>query len=288
MNQMDRMNRNTDCIETIGQLQLHHGKDSDRMYVLDYGTMTPVAVHECLQGMNEDHGYGKIIIKAKEAHKQGFMDCGYRQEAVIKGYDQGRDDCLYMVYYINKERKKKKEADKIKELLDQVTSEERGALQNENLEYSIRCLNPDDVEPMIDVFAQVFDTYPFPIYDPSYIRQTMNGHNIYYGVWDGKKLVAVSSAEINAAKKNVEMTDFAILPAYRGQKLSRHLLKAMEGDMKTRGFQTAFTIARSLSFPMNKTFYRLGYTYGGTLWNNTQIGGSIESMNVWYKPLIEG
>jgi beta-lysine N6-acetyltransferase len=36
---------------------------------------------------------------------------------------------------------------------------------------------------------------------------------------------------------------------------------------------------------MNVTFSRAGYTFTGTLINNTNIGGSIESMNVWYKRL---
>jgi hypothetical protein len=36
---------------------------------------------------------------------------------------------------------------------------------------------------------------------------------------------------------------------------------------------------------MNITFARAGYRYAGTLVNNTQICGQLESMNVWYKPL---
>jgi len=49
--------------------------------------------------------------------------------------------------------------------------------------------------------------------------------------------------------------------------------------------QRAYTIARALSAGMNVTFARAGYDYGGTLTNNTNICGQIESMNVWYKPL---
>lgn len=30
---------------------------------------------------------------------------------------------------------------------------------------------------------------------------------------------------------------------------------------------------------------RCGYTCAGTLTNNTNIGGRIESMNIWHKPL---
>lgn len=36
---------------------------------------------------------------------------------------------------------------------------------------------------------------------------------------------------------------------------------------------------------MNVTFARQGYTLSGRLKNNTDIAGTIESMNVWYKHL---
>ena len=55
--------------------------------------------------------------------------------------------------------------------------------------------------------------------------------------------------------------------------------------MKQRGFQTSYTIARSASIGMNITFSKLSYIHAGTLVNNTNIGGQIESMNVWYKTL---
>ena len=36
---------------------------------------------------------------------------------------------------------------------------------------------------------------------------------------------------------------------------------------------------------MNITFARQGYAFSGTLYNNTNISGNLESMNVWHKPL---
>ena len=40
-----------------------------------------------------------------------------------------------------------------------------------------------------------------------------------------------------------------------------------------------------MSAGMNITFSKNGYKYGGTLVNNTDISGQIESMNVWFKNL---
>jgi putative beta-lysine N-acetyltransferase len=84
--------------------------------------------------------------------------------------------------------------------------------------------------------------------------------------------------------RNAEMTDFATLPEHLGNGLAVHLLNFMEPEMQKRGIATLYTIARAISPGMNITFAKCGYIFGGTLINNTQISGSIESMNLWYKP----
>jgi putative beta-lysine N-acetyltransferase len=99
-------------------------------------------------------------------------------------------------------------------------------------------------------------------------------------------IVAASSAEIDVDLRNVEMTDFATHPDHRGKHLSAYLLMKMEEEMRKEGIKIAYSIARSLSFPVNKLFARAGYAHGGTLVKNTNICGSFESMNVWHKPLV--
>jgi putative beta-lysine N-acetyltransferase len=84
---------------------------------------------------------------------------------------------------------------------------------------------------------------------------------------------------------NTEMTDFATLPEYRGKGLSAFLLRLMESEVKKRQIKTTYTIARAPSFGMNITFSKMGYSYSGTLINNTNIFGHFENMNVWYKLL---
>ena len=81
------------------------------------------------------------------------------------------------------------------------------------------------------------------------------------------------------------MSDFAVLPDYRGAGLGRRLLRALEQGVRSRGISTAYTIARLNSVEMNTVFKRSGYQYAGTLINNTRISTGIESMNVWYKAL---
>ncbi len=107
------------------------------------------------------------------------------------------------------------------------------------------------------------------------------------GVYLGNKLISASSAEMDVSAKNAEMTDFATDPDYAGNNLSLHLLREMEAEMRKRKMKTLYTIARSFSAAMNITFAKLDYKYTGTLVNNTNIFGKIESMNIWYKSLQE-
>jgi putative beta-lysine N-acetyltransferase len=144
---------------------------------------------------------------------------------------------------------------------------------------------PEHAEAMSRVYETVFPSYPFPIHDPGYLRETMRSHVDYFGILREGEIVALSSSEMDLKGSNVEMTDFATLPEYRGLGLAGFLLQEMEKAMKGRGIHTAYTIARAVSPGMNITFSRRGYIYGGTLVNNTQISGTIESMNIWYKSL---
>jgi len=96
-------------------------------------------------------------------------------------------------------------------------------------------------------------------------------------------LVSASSTEIDFSRQNVEMTDFATIPDYRGNNFAQFLLYQMENEVAKKGIKTFFTVARGVSFGMNITFVKLGYKFGGTLINNTNISGSVENMNIWYK-----
>ena len=81
------------------------------------------------------------------------------------------------------------------------------------------------------------------------------------------------------------MTDFAVLEKYRGNHISLYLLKMMEEEMKKIGIKKAYTMARALSYGMNISFSKMGYLYSGTVINNANISGDLESLNIWHKDL---
>lgn len=144
-------------------------------------------------------------------------------------------------------------------------------------------LGEEEADEISEIYKRVFKSYPFPIHDPNYIRKTMREHIRYFGIRANGNLIALSSAEMDVNAANAEMTDFATLPEARGKRTAYYLLRAMEAEMRQTGLKTLYTIARLNSLPMNKTFLKHGYIYSGTLINNTNIDGSIESMNVLYK-----
>ena len=106
----------------------------------------------------------------------------------------------------------------------------------------------------------------------------------FFGIQKAEgELVALSSSEMDYSYSIAEMTDFATLPEARGNQCARTLLLMMEQYAQDAGIKTAFTIARSCSPSMNRVFAVCGYRFGGTLKQNTNIGGNLEDMNVWYK-----
>jgi putative beta-lysine N-acetyltransferase len=113
----------------------------------------------------------------------------------------------------------------------------------------------------------------------------MEGPIRYFIIRKSYQLAAVASCEIDAENLNAEVTDFATDTQFRGMGFAGILLHAMETEMKKEGILLAYTIARATSRPINITFAGAGYHFGGLLPNNTNICGSLESMNVWYKRL---
>lgn len=271
--------------EKIGHTLVQHGKFNDRVYVKDYKyALDPYLINQ-IQLLAKDFDYGKIIAKIPKEAWVKFSRNNFELEAKIPKFYNGRKPCLFMAKYNNKRRKKIRNRKEILNILNQLKNQENLELAPLEEAYSIRVLVKKDIHEMVQLYKTVFETYPFPIHDEKFIENAMLGENIYFGLFDHKKLVGISSCEMSTVEENVEMTDFAILPDYRDKQLTEHLLKKMEQAMKDMGIKTAYTIARSISLPINATFSTAGYTYAGTLWNNTQISGNIESMNIWYKPL---
>jgi len=276
-----------DVVEKIMNSIVHHGQNSNRIYLMKLDESDLSEIPQKLDRLAEKNLYTKIVAKIPCKFKNIFLESGYEQEAFIPKFYNGDGDGCFMCKYFDEKRKVNVLNSKCKEILktalkkdvpDVKKSLERG--------YVCRRANENDIPSIVDLYRAVFISYPFPIFDEKYIAQTMKENVIYFGIWHENKLIALSSIEMDKHNCNAEMTDFAVLNEYRGNGFALYLLEEMENNFNRLNIKTAFTIARAKSAGMNITFAKKGYIYAGTLVNNTDISGQIESMNVWYKNIL--
>jgi beta-lysine N6-acetyltransferase len=261
---------------------VHHGAANDRAYLMKLGG-DPVVAAGRLEQLARRKGYSKIIAKVPARAQHPFAAAGYKLEGAVPGYFRGKEAAFFMVKYLDAFRRRAARPKQVAEVLD-VARRRRPQPRPQAAE-GCRRARPQDAEAMAKLYRQVFASYPFPIHDPDYLRQTMEENVVYFGFWDNGRPVALASAEMDRAAASAEMTDFATHPDSRGGGLATRLLAAMENEMGRQQVATLYTIARAVSFGMNLTFAKLGYRYGGTLTRNTQISGDLECMNIWFKGL---
>jgi lysine 2,3-aminomutase len=277
-----------DRITRIGESVLQHGRDNDRVYLIRLSDLDMPELIDEIDRLATANSYGKIFAKVPVRWMTAFAEAGYTSEAMVPFFFNGREDCHFMARYLDPQRAAEEEEQHIAEVIAEARGEGSGDQPASAAGYEIRACRPGDCREMAELFGKVFESYPFPIHDPDYLDRTMAEDVLYFGVWDaGGNLVALASAEWDRQGNNAEMTDFVTAPSHRRQGLAGRLLEVMEEDMKRRGIVMAYTIARAGSIGINKTFANAGYIYGGTLVNNTQICGRLESMNVWHKKLAE-
>lgn len=273
-----------DKIELFNEATIQHGKFNNRLYIMKFPPSGNAGLVKELNDIAVENGYTKIFGKIPKMKLTLFLRQGFKAEAAIPKFYRGRGGCVFVSKFLDRSRAVYDPAPlkKFKKILEHYDFKPREA----NLKAArIERLNKENAKEITEIYKEVFETYPFPVHDARYIQHTMDNDVWYFGVFTGGKLSSVCSAEIDLEGKNAEMTDFAVSQTSRGSGHSKMLLRLMEMEMKKMKIKTAYTIARLNSIPMNKTFLGAGYSYAGTLINNTNIAGGIESMNVLYKYL---
>ena len=276
----------SDTIKTIGSSIIQHGPVNDRVYLMKLHPNDAPDFVEYLDRLAVSRGYSKVFAKVPRWSVSRFIAAEYELEAAIPDFFPDGIAACFLGKYFSDARRREPQPQLVKKVLAVAKAQEpvcRLAPLPEG--FTMRQAREGDVAGMAAVYRTVFATYPFPIHEPGYLQAAMYSGNVFYGVWKGEEIVALASAEIDPSSRAAEMTDFATLPEYRGNGFALHLLRRMEEAARYRGIRALYTIARAYSYGMNITFARSGYRFGGTLTNNTNISGSLESMNVWYKTL---
>ncbi|MDY0288143.1 MAG: putative beta-lysine N-acetyltransferase [Sphaerochaeta sp.] len=272
---------------TIDGATVQHGENNSRVYLMDIKDAHPDTLVDSLASLAHENGYGKIFAKVPKSKADAFMKAGYAVEASAYGLYGGSERGLFLSKYLKVEREHEESLYTYQDVLSLAYGKEEPELPPLEEGESVRLCTTSDIVKMAELYKGVFDSYPFPIDKPSFLASAMQGQTIFAGVEKGGVIVALASAECDLSEGHqyAEMTDFATDGEHRGNGYALHLLRFLETQAKGQGVRTAFTIARAISEGMNITFSKAGYTYGGRLKNNTDISGTIESMNVWYKGL---
>ena len=273
-----------DKIEKIGSSLIQHGKLNDRIYLMHLEKNDIPILPTQLTELAKKSNYAKIFAKVPSIAVEYFRQNFYFKEAYIPNFYNGKNGMYCLAKFLNRGREfvQPKDILEIQKIVD-LSQSIKFSKASPAKDVVIRRLDEKDASQLVRLYETVFKTYPFPILRADYVKATMQNSSQYFGAFQGDKLVAASSMEINKNEQNVEMTDFATRADYRGKGLARALLQMMEKCIIDNNVKLFYTIARSLSPAMNVTFAKAGYQYGDTLKNNTNIAGKIESMNVWYK-----
>jgi putative beta-lysine N-acetyltransferase len=275
-----------DAVDTIGfGSVIQHGKQNDRIYLMKLDERDVDNILDELSKLAEANKYTKLFCKVPKNIAPLFFANGYILEGFIPNFYSNKNDVFFVSKFLTTDRLQNIEQNeflKFNRLLSKEHSLKTN-LKKKTAAYSVRKLTESDAERMTQIYRNVFKTYPFPIHDQAYILKTMAENVFYFGVENEGNLIALASSEVDVDGKNAEMTDFATLQKHGGKSLASLLLMEMEKEMQKQGVKTLYTIARLNSIPMNKTFLRFNYEYSGTLINNTNISGKIESMNIYYK-----
>ncbi len=275
-----------DVIEKLKHSVVQHGSYNRRIYLMKLHESDMPSIVPVLERLARDNGYEKILVKAPARNRDAFAEEGYDQEGIIPHYFKDREDAVFMAKYFSEIRKQVKDHQRITAILSQTQEyEQTRSGKTKDRSFAAQICREEHTAEMSRLYKAVFKTYPFPIFDPHYLIESINRHVTYFCIRMDNRIVALAASEMDPDNRAAEMTDFATAEGRRRQGMADCLLKAMEDEMIQQGIKTAYSIARSLSAAMNLTFFKNGYSYGGTLGNNTNIAGRIESMNIWYKPL---
>jgi len=278
----------SDTVERLGGSRIQHGPANDRVYLMHLDPADRGDIIERLDVLARGGGYSKIFCKVPGSDAALFTDCGYQLEAEIPA-GPGGDGLAFVSRFLTATRARPADARAVATVRERLGADLPPALPPLPAGATLAQAQPAEAEAIAGLYSAVFASYPFPVDDPAFVRESMEAGVCWYRVRDAAdRLLAVSSIEPSGTPGAMEMTDFATDPSARGQGLARILLRAMDQAARARGERLGFTIARAGSAGMNLVFARGGYALAGILVNNTQIGGRLESMNVWYKWLQLG
>ncbi|MBV7272534.1 putative beta-lysine N-acetyltransferase [Clostridium sp. PL3] len=268
----------------IDQSKIYVDYTNSRIKIIEFHNISAQNIRRIVHFAAKQH-LGKVICNCDNEAYVSFLEAGFHLEGKIDGYFKG-EDAFCMSYFIDSSRKLYRNRDKENIFLMKSLNVGNTFVYSENnFKYEIRTANENDIKGMIELFYNVFFTYPSPVYDEEYLRKTMNKNILYKVAIDDGKVIGVASADIDEENLNAEMTDCATYPQYRGQGILSNIIYFLEAELRNRRLITLYSLSRAVNPGINIVLSKHGYKFRGRLINNCNICGGFENMNIWVKNL---
>lgn len=276
-------NIENDYYTTIDDTKIYIDNISKRVKILNSSNISVQSLKKIIC-FSSSKQMGKIICNSDIANSELLIQAGFCVEGKIEGFFKGKD-ALCMSYFIDSKRKVSSDSAQKDMLIDKslnIQNTYRKSINN-TTSYSIRTATPKDTDQIIELFSTVFSTYPSPVYEEDFLKETMNGKVLYkVAVLEGK-IIGIASADMDTDNLNAEITDCATYPEHRGKGILSNIIYQLEEELKNMNFITLYSLSRAINPGINMVLSKHNYKYTGRLINNCNICGAFEDMNIWTK-----
>ncbi|WP_333859335.1 putative beta-lysine N-acetyltransferase [Clostridium sp.] len=267
-------------IELYG-VELYVDYTNSRVKIIRFDNISIQIIRKIIFFASKEY-LGKIICNCNTDFFESFLKAGFQLEGKIEGYFKGKD-AYCMSYFIEDQRKLYSNSDKEDLILRQSLNIKNTFIHDNNFKYHIRNAVKSDSKEIAALFSYIFFTYPSPVFDEEYLKQTMNEKVLYKVAVDNGKIVSVASADMDKGNLNAEITDCATYPQYRSKGLLSNIIYSLESELKNMGFMTLYSLSRAIYPGINFVLSKHDYRFTGKLINNCNICGGFENMNIWVK-----
>ncbi|ADV49014.1 putative beta-lysine N-acetyltransferase [Cellulophaga algicola DSM 14237] len=276
-----------DTIEKIEGAVLRHGKTHSRLYLTQSTKNNWDSLIPKMKDIAHEKKYDKIISKVPEQAIEIFESNGFHIEAKIPGLYNGITTGYFLAEYLNENRcQNDKQALKtiasVKAIAQAAKSSSEEGYMSLPTNFEVRKLTTTDFSTLATLHKKAFMSHSLPIHEEAYLLELAEQNHEFYGLFKKEELIVSSILHIHKKELNIEIVDFATHPDYNGQNLSYYLLQEIKKKSDKASYKTIYSLVRATSYGLNITFSKHGFHFGGTLYNNTVIRNSLESMNVWY------
>lgn len=276
--------RETNCVlknyySTINENKIYIDYNNSRIKIINCDNTSIEALLNIINFALEEN-LGKIICNCHYKYLKTFLEAGFQLEGIIDGYFNGID-AICMSYFLDETRQSIEDNSVKNSILNQSLNSKKSYIPSSK--YYIRTAEESDIKEMIELFSNIFSTYPSSIYDEDYLKETMKKKVLYKIAIDDKKIVAIASADMDIENLNAEITDCATDPSYRGKGILSDIIYSLESELRNRKFKTLYSLCRAINPGINFALKKHNYTFRGRLIKNCNICGNFEDMNIWIK-----